>query len=118
MGLIQITIQMACNSDFVQYIVDQCSEAGNITVKKMFGDYGLYCDGIIVGLICDDNLFLKQTGLGRCLLKEAVLRQPYQGAKDHFHITDIDDREYLSELVKATFRELQVPVHRNRPDRH
>ena len=29
---------MACNQDFVQYIADQCSEAGEITVRKMFGD--------------------------------------------------------------------------------
>ena len=31
---------MACNTDFVQHIADQCTDAGEITVKKMFGDYG------------------------------------------------------------------------------
>ena len=31
---------MASNPDFVQYIADQCAGAGEITVKKMFGDYG------------------------------------------------------------------------------
>lgn len=97
---------MACNSDFVQYVVEQCGEAGNIMVKKMFGDYGLYCDGVIVGLICDNNLFLKQTRAGRELLKEVILRPPYEGAKDYFFVTDIDDREYLSKLVKATLMEL------------
>ena len=35
---------MACTTDFVQYVVDQCSTAGNITIKKMFGDYGIYCN--------------------------------------------------------------------------
>ena len=29
---------MACNPDFVQYIVDQCSGAGEIAVKKMMGE--------------------------------------------------------------------------------
>lgn len=38
---------MASNKDLVQYIVDQCSDAGEITVKKMFGDYGIYCNGKI-----------------------------------------------------------------------
>lgn len=52
---------MACSDNFVQYILDQTSEAGSIHVRKMFGDYGLYCDGKIVGLICDDLLFLKVT---------------------------------------------------------
>ena len=45
---------MASNTDFVQYIADQCAGAGEIMVKKMFGDYGIYCDGNIFGLICDD----------------------------------------------------------------
>ena len=30
---------MACSSDFVQYIVDQCSGAGEIAARKMMGDY-------------------------------------------------------------------------------
>lgn len=33
---------MACNSDFVQYIADQCAGAGEIVVKKMMGDYCIY----------------------------------------------------------------------------
>ena len=41
---------MASNPDFVQYIADQCAGAGEITVKKMFGDYGIYCNGVIIGL--------------------------------------------------------------------
>ena len=36
---------MSCNSDFVQYIIDQCSGAGEIAVKKMMGDYCAYCEG-------------------------------------------------------------------------
>ena len=36
---------MACNPDFVQFIIDQCSGAGEIAVKKMMGDYCAYCDG-------------------------------------------------------------------------
>ncbi len=52
---------MACNPDFVQYIVDQCSGAGEIAIKKMMGDYCIYCDGVIFGLICDNNFYLKVT---------------------------------------------------------
>ena len=45
---------MACSPDFVQYIIDQCSGAGEIAVKKMMGDYCVYCDGVLFGLICDN----------------------------------------------------------------
>ena len=97
-----IYVVMACNADFVQYIVDQCSGAGEIAVRKMMGDYCIYCDGVLFGLICDDNLFIKPTYEGAAKLKEVVLRPPYSGAKDHFHVGDVDDREYLTALVKAT----------------
>ena len=48
-------------SSNIQFVADQCSEAGEITSRKMFGDYGIYCDGKIVGLVCDDCFFLKPT---------------------------------------------------------
>ena len=48
---------MACNPDFVQFIIDQCSGAGEIAVKKMMGDYCIYCDGVLFGLICDDKFY-------------------------------------------------------------
>ena len=55
---------MACNPDFVQYVIDQCSDAGEIAVKKMMGDYCVYCDGSLFGLICDNNIYVAvQLGL-------------------------------------------------------
>lgn len=97
---------MASNIDFVQYIVDQCSGAGDIVAKKMFGDYGIYCNGKIFGLICDDCLYLKPTEAVRPLLRTHELRRPYEGAKHYFYIADVDDHEYLSKLVAETCKAL------------
>lgn len=100
---------MASNADFVQYIADQCSGAGEIIVRKMFGDYGIYCDGKIFGLICDNGFYLKPTDAVRGMLREVALRPPYDGAKDYFYITDIDDRDYLSAIVRETCKALPEP---------
>ena len=100
---------MASNRDFVQYVADQCAGAGEITVKKMFGDYGIYCKGKIFGLICDDNFYVKPTEAGRAVLRTIDLRPPYEGAKDYFYIEDVDDHEVLSRLVRATYEELPEP---------
>ena len=100
---------MASNTDFVQYIADQCFGVGEITVKKMFGDYGIYCNGIIFGLICDSCFYLKPTEAGRALLRNVDLRPPYDGAKDYFFIDDVDDRDYLSVLVRETCKTLPQP---------
>lgn len=101
---------MASNKDFVQYIVEQCAEAGEIVAKKMFGDYGIYCDGKIFGLICDDCLYVKPTEEGKKVLREVVMRPPYEGAKDYFMVADVDNRAYLSELVKVTCEALPAPT--------
>ena len=103
---------MACSADFVQFIVDQCSGAGEIAVKKMMGDYCIYCDGVMFGLICDNNLYIKMTDAGKAVLDEIVLRQPYPGARNHLHITNVDDRDYLEDIIRATVPEL---INRNRP---
>ncbi len=97
---------MACSEDFVQYIVDQCAGAGEITARKMMGDYCIYCDGIVVGMICDNCLYIKQTAATKALLREVVLRQPYNGAKDYFYIADVDDRDYLAEIIRTTVSNL------------
>ena len=93
---------MACSPDFVQYIIDQCSGAGEIAVKKMMGDYCIYCDGVLFGLVCDNNFYVKVTESGWAVLKEVILRPPYEGAKDYFYISDVDDREYLTSLIRVT----------------
>lgn len=105
---------MASNPDFVQYIVDQCSGAGDIVVRKMFGDYCVYCNGKTVALVCDNGFYVKPTEAGRRLLRAEDLRPPYEGAKPHFYIEDVDDHDYLSVLVKATSKELPEPRRGNR----
>ena len=108
---------MASSSGFVQYIADQCSGAGEIVTKKMFGDYGIYCDGKIFGLICDDCFFLKPTEAAKSLLHKVEMRPPYKGAKDYFYIAEVDDHDYLSQLVIETCKELPMPKAKNRKNK-
>ncbi|KWW31730.1 MAG: TfoX N-terminal domain-containing protein [bacterium P3] len=98
---------MSSNPDFVQYIIDQCGGAGVIAARKMFGDYGIYCDGKIFGLVCDNGFYVKPTKAGSRMLRNTDMRPPYPGAKPYFYIEDVDDRDYLSSLARATCSELQ-----------
>lgn len=100
---------MASKAELVDYIVEQCSGAGNITARKMFGEYGIYCDGKIFGLICDDQLFIKITEKGKALMPDLEKGAPYKGAKEHFIFTEIDEKELLSEFVRATCEDLPMP---------
>jgi hypothetical protein len=60
--LIAITegLRMASDKSFIEFIVDQMEDAGLISYKKMFGEYAIYCDGKVVALVCDNQLFVKQ----------------------------------------------------------
>jgi len=93
------------NADLVQYIVEQASKAGEVRARKMFGDYALYCNDKVVGLICDDYLYLKPFKSLEPLLHEddRRMKPPYDGAKPHYVITDVDDADYISSLVKTVF---------------
>lgn len=98
---------MASDQKFVNFITDQIKGAGEIEAKKMFGEYGIYSDGKIFGLICDNKLFIKPTKSGREFIGEVVESPPYPGAKPSFLIEDkIDDSEWLSRLVSISLKEL------------
>ena len=56
---------MATRQSTVDYILDQLASAGSISARKMFGQYALYCDGKVVGLVCDDTLYVKITEAGK-----------------------------------------------------
>lgn len=101
---------MASDQEFVDFVLDQIENAGDITAKKMFGEYGVFANGKIFALICDNKLFIKPTVSGREFIKDVVESPPYKGAKPSFLIEDkIEDREWLSELVRITVRELPEP---------
>ena len=52
---------------------------------------------------------------GKVLLKEVILRPPYDGAKDYFYISNVDDRVYLVSLIKATLPALPKPRAKKNP---
>ena len=101
---------MASDKSFVEFIVDQIDNAGQITFKKMFGEYAVYCNGKVVALICDNQLFVKPTDGGRTFIGDVVEAPPYPGAKLSFLIDDrVEDREWISNLIRITYKELPEP---------
>ena len=50
---------MAISDEFIDYVIDQLSAWGDVSARKMFGGAGLYCDGVMFGLIADDVAYLK-----------------------------------------------------------
>ena len=109
---------MASDLDFVEFVVDQMADAGVISYRKMFGEYVVYCEGKVVALICDNRLFVKPTKGGKSFIVDVVEAPAYPGAKLSFLIEEqIEDKEWLSDLVRLTERELPEPRPKKKPKR-
>lgn len=101
---------MPTDLNFVEYVMIQASEAGQMTYKRMFGEYGIYCNAKLVGLICDNILYIKNTTQGVRVCPGLEMASPYKNAKPHLVFDDVDDSETLSHLIKATYEELPEPT--------
>ena len=101
---------MASDERTINYLVDQLSGAA-VSAKKMFGDYGLFSEGRIVALVCDDQLFIKPTQRGRSFAPDLAEGIPYPGAKPCLLVDEEhwDDADWLVELVLITVKELPMP---------
>lgn len=102
---------MASSQSTVDFILEQIHASGRVSAKKMFGEYGIYCNDKIVAFVCDDQLFLKPTKAGREFIGNIIEAPPYKGAKSYFLISgDLwDDSEWLATLVRLSANELPLP---------
>lgn len=105
---------MGSSQQTADFLIEQMAGAGTVSAKKMFGEYSIYCDGKVVGLICDDQLFVKPTAAGEAAIGEPTLAPPYPGAKGYFSIADEywDDPVWLAALIRATADALPLPTPR------
>ncbi|MCE9647280.1 MAG: TfoX/Sxy family protein [Chloroflexi bacterium] len=108
---------MSSSQGTVDFVIARMLGAGEVSYKKMFGEYGIYCDGKMVASVCDDQLFIKPTPGGKSFIGETVETPPYPGAKPAFLISaeKIRDGKWLSELARITAAELPLPVKKKKP---
>ena len=83
--------------------------AGEITCKKLFGEYSIYCDRKLIGLICTNQLFIKITATSESLLTDCPKAPPYTGSKPYFYIHFIETPDSLITVIKAMWDELSFP---------
>ena len=100
---------MASNKAYLDFILDQLSELDGITWRPMMGEYILYCQGKIVGGIYDDRFLVKPTKSALAMMPNAARELPYDGAKEMLLVDNVENREFLRELVGAMLDELPAP---------
>ena len=99
---------MASSKGYLEFVLEQLSELDEITHRAMMGEYIIYYRGKVVGGIYDDRFFVKNIKKAAELMPEATLELPYDGAKEMLLVDDIENKEFLRELLDAMYDELPV----------
>ena len=94
---------MASSKEYLDFILEQLSELDEITYRAMMGEYIIYYRGKVVGGIYDDRFLVKNIKLAAELMPEAALELPYEGAKEMLLVDDIENKEFLRELLEAMY---------------
>lgn len=105
---------MASHPDYVEYVVEQLRGAGSVRARKMFGEYGLFCDGTFFAVICDDQLFIKITPQGEAAFPDLPKAPSHEGASDSFVIEDVDAPTLAVELTRITCEALRKAASQKR----
>jgi TfoX/Sxy family transcriptional regulator of competence genes len=100
---------MASDREFITFVCDQLRGAGDIYSRRMFGEAAIYLQDKVIGLVCDNQLFVKATEPGRAHIGLPIEAPPFRGASNWFLMADLDDPEFLADLVRATADALPAP---------
>ena len=100
---------MASDKDYLDFVLEQLSELNDITYRAMMGEFIIYYRGKIIGGVYDNRFLVKNVKSAREKMPDAALELPYEGAKEMLLVDEIEDREFLKELIEAMYDELPEP---------
>ena len=100
---------MASSKEYLDFILEQLSELKEVSYRGMMGEYIIYYRGRIVGGIYDDRFLVKPTSSALAMMPDADMEPPYEGAKKMLLVDNVDDREFLRELLESMLSELPAP---------
>ena len=100
---------MSSSKDYLEYILEQLSDLEDISYRAMMGEYIIYYRGKIIGGIYDDRFLVKPVKSAMAMMPDASMELPYEGAKEMILVDDVEDRDFLSELLESMYDELPAP---------
>ena len=95
---------MASSKEYKDFILEQLSRL-NPSCRPMMGEFLIYVNGVYFGGIFDDRFLIKITNSNQKykLIKEL----PYNGTKPMYLVDNVDDKNYLENLVLDTIKGLK-----------
>lgn len=72
---------MVASAEFAEFLRDQLAPLGDIVVRRMFGKSGVFCDGVMLGMVTENTLYLRVDDHNRATFAEAASSPPLNYAK-------------------------------------
>jgi len=94
---------MASSKEYLDFIMDQLSDLEEVKVRAMMGEYIIYYRGKIVGGIYDDRFLVKPVPAAVAFMPDAQKEMPYEGAKEMLLVDNVDNREFMCNLLRAMY---------------
>lgn len=101
---------MASSKEYLDFILEQLSDLEDVSHRAMMGEYIIYYRGKVVGGIYDDRFLVKPTKSAVAMMPNADMELPYEGAKEMLLVDDVDNKEFLRELLETMYEELPAPT--------
>ena len=108
---------MASSKGYLDFILEQLSGLDDVSYRAMMGEYIIYNKGKIVGGIYDDRFLVKPTKSAVAMMPNASMELPYEGSKEMLLVDNVENREFLRELIEAMYDELPAPKQKKKAKR-
>lgn len=72
---------MVASASFADFIRDQLRPLGHVTLRRMFGATGVFCDGVMLAIVSDDTLYFRVDDGNRAAFAEARASPPLDYVK-------------------------------------
>lgn len=100
---------MASSKEYLNFILEQLSELEDVSYRTMMGEYIIYYRSKVVGGIYDDRFLVKPARSAVAMMPNADMELPYEGAKEMLLVDDVENKEFLRDLLDAMYEELPAP---------
>lgn len=100
---------MASTKDYLDFILEQLLGLDEISYRAMMGEYVLYYRGKVIGGIYDDRFLVKPTKSAKVMMPDADMELPYESAKEMILVDDVENKEFLRNLLESVYEELPEP---------
>ena len=119
---------MVASASFAEFLREQLAPLGHISMRRMFGKTGVFCEGVMLGMVTEDTLYVRVDDYNRATFKEAESSPPLNYAKKgslidlaFWRVPErlIDEPDELVTWARAALAAAhRVAAERSKPPRH